>query len=58
MALSNCNFCGKVGSQPISNDQTTFNYNCLEVKNKKSNKKENQKKNAKSQPVEEYQVKK
>jgi hypothetical protein len=56
MASNNCNFCGKVGCHPIINERTTFNYNCLEVKNKKSNKKENQKKNAKSLPVEEYQV--
>jgi hypothetical protein len=46
MAARGCNFCGKVGSQPISNDRTTFNYDCLEVKNKKSNKNENQKKTA------------
>jgi hypothetical protein len=38
MAPSNCNFCDKVGSQPISNDRTTFNYSCLEVKKKVKNK--------------------
>jgi hypothetical protein len=38
MASNGCNFCGKVGIQPISNERTTFNYSCLEVKNKKSNK--------------------
>jgi hypothetical protein len=36
-----CNFCGKVGSQQISNDRNSFNYSCLEVK-KKDEKKENQ----------------
>ena len=39
MASSNCNFCSKVGSQPISNDRTTFNYTCLEVKKKEKRKK-------------------
>jgi hypothetical protein len=38
MALNGCNFCGKVGIQPISNERTTFNYSCLEVKNKNLNK--------------------
>jgi hypothetical protein len=56
MATSGCNFCGKVGMQPISNDLTTFNYDCLEVKNKKSNKNENQKKNAKNQSSKGNQV--
>ena len=49
MAANGCNFCGKVGIQPISNEPTTFNYDCLEVKNKKSNKNENQKKTEKCQ---------
>ena len=39
MASSNCNFCSKVGSQPISNDRTSFNYSCLEVKKKEKRKK-------------------
>jgi hypothetical protein len=34
MALEGCNFCGTVGSQPISNELTSFNYSCLEVKKK------------------------
>ncbi len=34
MASKGCNFCGKVGSQPITNDLTNFNYSCLEVKKK------------------------
>ncbi len=41
MASNGCNFCSKVGSQPISNNQTTFNYSCLEVKKKDKNKKRN-----------------
>ncbi len=56
MAASGCNFCGKVGSQPISNDQTTFYYDCLEVKNKKSNKNENQKITVKNQSAKGNQV--
>jgi hypothetical protein len=56
MAASGCNFCGKVGMQPISNDRTTFNYDCLEVKNKKSDKNENQKKTAKNQSAKGNQV--
>ena len=56
MAASGCNFCGKVGTQPISNDRTTFNYDCLKVKNKKSNKTENQKKTAKNQSAKGNQV--
>jgi hypothetical protein len=35
MASNKCNFCDKVGSQPITNHQTIFNYSCLEVKKKK-----------------------
>jgi hypothetical protein len=62
MALNGCNFCGKVGSQLISNERTTFNYSCLEVKNKKSNKadkadKQRSSKKEKSQFQEEFQVK-
>jgi hypothetical protein len=38
MASNGCNFCTKVGSQPISNDRTSFNYSCLEVKKKDKNK--------------------
>jgi hypothetical protein len=34
MASNNCCFCGIVGSQPISNERTSFNYSCLEVKKK------------------------
>jgi hypothetical protein len=34
MATRGCNFCGKVGIQPIRNEQTGFNYSCLEVKKK------------------------
>jgi len=56
MAANGCNFCGKVGIQPISNKRTTFNYDCLEVKNKKSNKTENQKKNEKYQSSENCKV--
>jgi hypothetical protein len=56
MAASGCNFCGKVGMQPISNDQTTFNYDCLEVRSKKSNKNENQKKTVKNQSAKGNQV--
>jgi hypothetical protein len=29
---SNCCFCDTVGSQPISNEQTSFNFSFLEVK--------------------------
>jgi hypothetical protein len=62
MAFSGCNFCGKVGIQPISNERTTFNYSCLEVKNKKSNKsnktdKHRSSKKVKSPIQEEFQVK-
>ncbi len=62
MAFNGCNFCGKVGIQPISNERTTFNYSCLEVKNKKSNKadkadKQRSSKKVKSQFQEEFQVK-
>ena len=39
MASKGCNFCYKVGSQPISNNQDSFNYRCLEVKKKVKNKK-------------------
>ncbi len=56
MAATGCNFCGKVGSQPISNVRTTFYYDCLEVKNKKSNKNENQKITVKSQSSKGNQV--
>jgi hypothetical protein len=35
MASRGCNFCGKVGSQSISNDRTSLNYSCLEVKKRK-----------------------
>jgi hypothetical protein len=56
MAASGCNLCGKVGTEPISNDRKTFNYDCLEVKNKKSNKTENQKKTAKNQSAKGNQV--
>jgi hypothetical protein len=34
MASKHCCFCGIVGSQPISNELTSFNYSCLEVKKK------------------------
>jgi len=34
MASNTCCFCGTVGSQPISNELTSFNYSCLEVKKK------------------------
>jgi hypothetical protein len=34
MASKHCCFCGTVGSQPISNELTSFNYSCLEVKKK------------------------
>jgi hypothetical protein len=34
MASKHCCFCGTVGSQPISNERTSFNYSCLEVKKK------------------------
>jgi hypothetical protein len=34
MASNNCCFCDTVGSQPISNELTSFNYSCLEVKKK------------------------
>jgi hypothetical protein len=34
MASKGCNFCGIVGSQPLSNELTSFNYSCLEVKKK------------------------
>ena len=62
MALNGCNFCEKVGSQLISNERTTFNYSCLEVKNKnlsKANKADKQRssKKEKSQFQEEFQVK-
>jgi hypothetical protein len=39
MASKECNFCYKVGSQPISNNQARFNSSCLEVKKKVKNKK-------------------
>ncbi len=39
MASLGCNFCGMVGSQPISNERTTFNYSCLEVKKKDAKRK-------------------
>ncbi len=45
MASKGCNFCGKVGSQQITNDRTSFNYSCLEVK-KKDDKKLTKKKKA------------
>jgi hypothetical protein len=32
-----------VGSQPISNDQNSFNYSCLEVKKKDDNQREKKK---------------
>jgi hypothetical protein len=61
MAFNGCNFCGKVGIQPISNERTTFNYSCLEVKNKNSNKKDKADKQRSSKKVkspieEEFQV--
>jgi hypothetical protein len=34
MASDYCCFCGIVGSQPFINEQTSFNYSCLEVKKK------------------------
>jgi hypothetical protein len=34
MASNYCCFCDTVGSQPISNELTSFNYSCLEVKKK------------------------
>jgi hypothetical protein len=34
MALKDCCFCGTVGSQPLSNEQTSFNYSFLEVQKK------------------------
>ncbi len=39
VASKGCNFCGKVGMEPISNERTTFNYSCLEVKKKRDYKK-------------------
>ena len=45
MASKGCNFCGKVGTQPITNDRTSFNQSCIEVK-KKDDKKFNKKKKA------------
>ncbi len=39
MASRGCNFCSKVGSQPISNDRASFNYSCLEVKKKDAKRK-------------------
>jgi hypothetical protein len=54
MASKGCNFCDKVGSQPITNDRTSFNYSCLEVK-KKDNKKLTKKKKA-TVPSEVYAV--
>jgi hypothetical protein len=39
MALKDCCFCGIVGSQPISNEQTSFNYSCLEMRKKDANRK-------------------
>jgi hypothetical protein len=36
MASNNCCFCGIIGSQPISNERTSFNYSCLEVKKKEA----------------------
>ncbi len=45
MASKGCNFCDKVGTQPITNDRTSFNYSCLKVK-KKDDKKFNKKKKA------------
>jgi hypothetical protein len=40
MASKHCCFCGIVGSQPISNELTSFNYSCLEVKKKSKKKKD------------------
>jgi hypothetical protein len=54
MASKGCNFCGKVGTQPITNDRTSFNYSCLEVK-KKDNKKLTKKKKA-TVPSDELEV--
>jgi hypothetical protein len=34
MASNYCCYCGIVGSQPISNERTGFNYSSLEVKKK------------------------
>jgi hypothetical protein len=34
MASKHCCFCGTVGSQPLSNELTSFNYSFLEVKKK------------------------
>jgi hypothetical protein len=54
MASKGCNFCDKVGTQPITNDRTSFNYSCLEVK-KKDNKKLTKKKKA-TVPSDELEV--
>jgi hypothetical protein len=43
MTSNYCTFCGKVGSQLISNDRKGFFYSCLEVK-KKDGKKVDQRK--------------
>jgi hypothetical protein len=34
MASNTCCFCGIVGSQPINNELTSFNYSCLEIRKK------------------------
>jgi hypothetical protein len=56
MAVNGCNFCGKVGTQPITNSLKDFDYSCLEVKNKKSNKRINQNQNEKHQSAAKCQV--
>ena len=38
MATKGCNFCGKVGIQPIKNERTSFNYSSLEVRKKEEKK--------------------
>jgi hypothetical protein len=38
MAKKGCNFCGKVGIQPIKNERTSFNYSSLEVRKKEERK--------------------
>jgi hypothetical protein len=54
MPTKGCNFCGKVGSKPITNDRTSCNYSCLEVK-KKDDKKFTKKKKA-TVPLDELKV--
>ncbi len=52
---NSCNFCGKVGSQLISNDRKGFNYSCLEVQ-KKDGKKVDQRKNFKTKGTNSFLV--